>query len=108
VALIKECSAAIQNKLPARLKDPDSFSIACLIGDVPINRSLCDLGSSGLIPLSLCEKLALGELRSTTIPLQLADRSIKYPVGILEHVPIKVGDLYVPIDFMILEMEEDT
>ena len=39
--------------------------------------------------------------------LQLADRSIIYPYGILEDVPIKVGDYFVPGDFIILEMEED-
>jgi len=33
---------------------------------------------------------------------------VKYPVGILEDVPIKVGDVYVPVDFVILEKEEDT
>jgi len=43
------------------------------------------------MPLSLCEKLELGEMRPTTISLQLADRSVKYPVGVLEDVPIKVG-----------------
>jgi len=32
---------------------------------------------------------------------------VKYPVGVLEDVPIKVGDLYVMIDFVILEMEDD-
>jgi len=32
---------------------------------------------------------------------------MKYSVGILEDVLIKVGDLYVWIDFGILEMEED-
>jgi len=32
---------------------------------------------------------------------------VKYPVGVLEDVPINVGDLYVPIDFVILEMKED-
>ena len=59
------------------------------------------------MPLSLCEKLELGEMRPTTISLQLADRSVKYHVGVLEDFPIKVGDLYVPVDFVILEMEED-
>ena len=29
-------------------------------------------------------------------------------MDVLEDVPIKVGDLYVQIDFMILEMEKDT
>jgi len=109
VALTEECSVAIQNKLPTKLKDPDSFLISYLIGNVPINCALCDLGSSvSLMALSLCEKLELGELRPTTIPLQLADRSVKYPVGILEDVPIKVWDLYVQVNFVILEIEEDT
>jgi len=61
----------IQNKLPAKLKDPGYFSIPCLIGNVPINRALYDLGSSAsLMALSLCEKLELGELKVTTISLQ--------------------------------------
>jgi len=40
--------------------------------------------------------------------MQFAYRSVKYPVGILEDVLIKVGDLLIPVDFVILEMEEDT
>jgi len=32
---------------------------------------------------------------------------MKYPLGILENVPIKVGGFYVPIDFVILDMAED-
>ena len=36
VALTKECSAAIQNKFPGKLKDPNSFSIPWLLGNVPI------------------------------------------------------------------------
>jgi len=59
------------------------------------------------MPLPLCEKLKLGEMRPTTISLQLADRYMKYPMGVLEDVPIKLGDLYVSVDFAILEMEED-
>jgi len=43
VGLTKECSAVIQNKLPAKPKDPGSFSICCLMGSMPIDRSLCDL-----------------------------------------------------------------
>jgi len=59
------------------------------------------------MPYSIFKKLDLGELRPTNISLQLADWSIKYPLGILEDVPIKEGDFYVPIDFVILNMVED-
>ena len=55
----------------------------------------------------LHKKLDLGEIGPATISLQLADRSVRYPLCILEDAPSKVGDLYVPIDFVILEMEEE-
>ena len=41
-----------------------------------------------------------------TVSLQLADRSIVYPYGILEDIPVKVGDYFVLGDFVILEMED--
>ncbi|XP_057984614.1 uncharacterized protein LOC110634495 [Hevea brasiliensis] len=70
VALIEECSALLQNKLPPKLKDPGSFSIRCHIGDTSINKALCDLGASvTLISLSICEKLKVGDLKPTTISL---------------------------------------
>jgi len=107
--LTEVCSATIQNKGRTKLKDPSRFLIAYLIGNVPINRALSDLGSSvSMMPLSICEKVELREMRPTIISLQLAYHSVKYYVGILEDVPIKVGDLYVLVDFVILEIEEDT
>ncbi|XP_058003988.1 uncharacterized protein LOC110659532 [Hevea brasiliensis] len=105
---LRECRAILQNKLPPKLKDPESFSISCHIGETSIERALCDLGASvSLMPLSICEKLKVGDLKPTTISLQLADRSIKYLVGILENVPLKVGKFFIPVDFIVLEMEED-
>ena len=63
MALIEECSATIQNKLLAKLKDLDSVLIPCLLGNVSIDFGLCELGSSvSLMPLSLCEKLDLGDI----------------------------------------------
>ncbi|XP_020259116.1 uncharacterized protein LOC109835559 [Asparagus officinalis] len=109
VALTEEYSAIIQNMLPPKLKDPGLFSIPCVIGNVSINRALCDLGTSvSLMSMSICKKLGIGDLKPTTISLQLADRSVKYPVGILEDVPIQVGKFFIPVDFVILEIEEDS
>jgi len=57
VAFTKECSATIQNKPLVKVKDPYSFSIPYLIGNVSATRALCDLGSSvSMMPLSMCEK----------------------------------------------------
>jgi len=57
--------------------------------------------------LSVFRKLSLGEITPTTVSLQLADRSIKYPRGVIEDVLVKVDKLCLPADFIILDMEED-
>ena len=37
----------------------------------------------------------------------MADKTITYPLGILENVPTKVGKFVIPTDFIVLDMEED-
>ncbi|XP_073120574.1 uncharacterized protein [Henckelia pumila] len=70
--------------------------------------ALCDLGASiNLMPYSVFRKLNLGEPKSTRMSLQLADRSIKYPRGIIEDVLVKVDKFIFPVDFVVLDMEED-
>ncbi|GKA28262.1 reverse transcriptase domain-containing protein, partial [Tanacetum coccineum] len=54
--------------------------------------ALADLGASiNLMPLSMWEKLSLPELTLTCMTLELADRSISQPIGIVEDVYVKVG-----------------
>ncbi|XP_057249215.1 uncharacterized protein LOC130590682 [Beta vulgaris subsp. vulgaris] len=108
VSLTAECSAILQNKLPKKLGDPGSYSIPVKLGDIEIKKALCDLGASvSLMPLSICKKLQLGEPKPTRISLQLADRTVKSPLGILEDVPLRVGKFFIPCDFVVMEMEED-
>ncbi|KAL0404366.1 UNVERIFIED_CONTAM: hypothetical protein Sradi_2077400 [Sesamum radiatum] len=108
VKLNEECSAVLQNKLPPKLKDPGSFSIPCTIGNTNFDKVLCDLGASvNLMPYSIFDKLGMHELTPTIITLQLADRNIKYPRGIVEDVLVKVGKFIIPVDFIVLDMEED-
>ncbi|XP_019178870.1 PREDICTED: uncharacterized protein LOC109174030 [Ipomoea nil] len=109
VHLNEECSAILQSKLPPKLMDPGSFSIPCTIGNTVINKCLCDLGDSiNLMPLTLFKKLEIAEMKPTTISLQLADRSVKYPLGVVEDILVKVGKFYFPVDFLILDMGSDT
>ncbi|XP_057999070.1 uncharacterized protein LOC131177911 [Hevea brasiliensis] len=108
ITLAKECSAILQNKLPPMLKNLGNFSIPYSIGALNIDRAFCDLGASmSLLPLSICKKLKLGELKPTTISVQLADRSIKYPIRILKNILLKVGKFFILVDFIVLDMEED-
>src|ERR1043165_8840077 len=99
ITLTAKCSAIIQNKMPQKLKDPESFSIPCNIGKFVIDKALCNLGASiSVMPLSISKKLDMGELRPTKISVQLEDQLVKYPVRILENVPVQIGQFYIPTD----------
>ena len=70
VALLEECSAILQKKLPPKLKDPGSFTIPCAIGNTIFERALCDIGASiNLMPWLIFKKLKLGEARPTAVTL---------------------------------------
>lgn len=62
VALTQECNQLVQGKFPQKLKDPESFTIPCTIGNSFYGRVLCDLGVSiNLMPLSIFKKLGIGD-----------------------------------------------
>ena len=108
VALSEECSAILQKKLPLELKDPGSFTIPCAIGDAVFEKALCDLGANiNFMSMSIFEKLNLGKARPTTITLQLVDRSLTHPHGIIKDVLVKVDKFIFPAYFIILDIEED-
>ena len=108
VSLTATCSVVIQKSLPAKMKDPDSFTIPCTIGKYEFKKSLCDLDANiNLIPLSVVQRLSLGELTPTSITLQMDDRSMAQPEGVLEDVLVKVGKFIFPMDF-VMKMEKDT
>jgi hypothetical protein len=41
----------------------------------------------------------------TSLHLQLADQSIRHPVGIVEDIPVRIRNSFVPLDFVVLEMD---
>ncbi|XP_062080452.1 uncharacterized protein LOC133785217 [Humulus lupulus] len=108
VALTEECSAILQRKLPQKLRDPRSFTIPCTIGNFECKHALCDVGANiNHMPLSVFKRLCLGEAKPTTVTLQLANQSVAYPRGIIEDVLVKVDKFIFPVDFIVLDMEED-
>ncbi|XP_017613742.1 uncharacterized protein LOC108458856 [Gossypium arboreum] len=87
VALMKECSAFLQNKLPLKLKDLESFMIPYNIRESYCNKALYVLGASiNLMAKSIFKLLGIGEVKPITVTLQLADRSLPYPKGKIEDV----------------------
>ncbi|GJS22420.1 hypothetical protein Tco_1423782 [Tanacetum coccineum] len=109
VTMNERCFAFLLNKLPSKEKDPGSFTIQCDIQNLHIDNALADLGASiSLMPYTMYEKLGLGEPKPTRMSLELADRSIQYPREIAEDVLKKIDNFVLSIDFVILDMREDS
>ncbi|CAL1378637.1 unnamed protein product [Linum trigynum] len=108
VMLSEECSAILQNKLPKKRKDPESFTILLNIGSMHVGKSLADLGASiNVMQYNLFKKLDLGELSPARMSIQLDDRSIVHPRGIIEDLLVKVGAFTYRVDFFVLDINED-
>ena len=60
------------------------------------------------MPLSIVKRLKLGELTPTAMTLQMVDKTMAHLEGIFEDVLIKVGKFIFPMDFVVMDMEEDT
>ncbi|CAM8957762.1 unnamed protein product [Rhodiola kirilowii] len=108
VALTEEYSSALHQPMPPKLQDSGSFSIPCDIGGITVHRALCDLGASvSIMPYSLYAKLNLGDLCPINVTICLADHSCRLPRGILKDVPVKVKNIYIPADFIVLDISKD-
>nr|GEW78134.1 DNA-directed DNA polymerase [Tanacetum cinerariifolium] len=78
VKLSEECSTITQRSLPQKEGYPGSF----------------------ILPW-------ISKLKPTKMSIQLADRSIKYPIGICENLLVKISKFIFLVDFVVLEMDED-
>lgn len=60
-----------------------------------------------MMPCNLFLKLGLEDLRPTRMALQLADHSVRRPRGVVEDVLVKVDKFIIPLDFVILDVDDD-
>ncbi|XP_070040112.1 uncharacterized protein [Nicotiana tomentosiformis] len=108
VTLTQTYSAVVTRPIAEKLLDPGSFTIPCTIGSYAFAKALCYLGASiNLMPLSIYKSLGIGRARPTSMLLQLADRTLKRPSGILDDILIQVGKFVFPTDFVILDCRVD-
>ncbi|XP_017634851.1 uncharacterized protein LOC108476968 [Gossypium arboreum] len=79
-----------------------------LIGNIGIKKAMYDLGASiNVIPYSIYKLINAGPLKETRVIIQLANRIVVYPEGLLEDVLVIVNELVFPTDFYIIDMEDD-
>ncbi|GJU16954.1 mitochondrial proton/calcium exchanger protein-like protein isoform X1 [Tanacetum coccineum] len=98
----------IDKSIPRKEKDPGSFTLPCNINNICFDNALANLGASvSVMSLSTYLNLGLGKLSHTKLIVELADKTVKYPKGIVENVLVGIGKFVFPVDFIILDMLED-
>ncbi|XP_019246553.1 PREDICTED: uncharacterized protein LOC109226214 [Nicotiana attenuata] len=92
VTLTHTCNAVLTRPMAQKMPDPGSFTIPCTIGSYAFANELYDVGANiNLMPLEIYTKLGIGRARPTSMLLQLADRTVKRPTGILDDMLVQVG-----------------
>ncbi|XP_070029521.1 uncharacterized protein [Nicotiana sylvestris] len=107
IKMIHQVSAIVHSMAP-KLEDLSAFTIPCSIGCAGFAKALCDLGASiNLMPYSVFKTLGIGKPRPTSMRLQMVDRTMEKPLGIIDDVLVRVDKFILPVDFVILDCELD-
>nr|GEU99538.1 reverse transcriptase domain-containing protein [Tanacetum cinerariifolium] len=104
----EHCLAILLKRLPEKLGDPSKFLIPYNFARMDKCLALADLGAIiNLMPLSVWNKLSLPELSPTCMTLELVERLISHPVGVVEDVFVKVGKSHFSADFVVVDFDAD-
>ena len=104
--LMEQVSALLLHKTPSKYKDPGCPTISRIIGDHGVEQALLDLGASVNLKLySVYLQLGIGDIKSTSVVLQLVDRSVKRLRGMIEDVLVQIDKFYYLVDFLILDTQ---
>ncbi|XP_016502342.1 uncharacterized protein LOC107820551 [Nicotiana tabacum] len=100
VTLTQTCSAIVTRPMAQKMSDPGSFTIPCTIGSYAFAKALCDLGASiNLMPLVVYTKLGIGRARTTSMLLQLANRTVD------KEIPIILGRPFLATGRALIDCE---
>ncbi|XP_047256175.1 uncharacterized protein LOC124888936 [Capsicum annuum] len=103
-----EALEKMPRSLVQKKADLGAFIILCTIGPLDFTKALYGLGASiNLMPLVVYNKLGLEDPSPTNMRLVMADRSVKWPVGIFYDVLVKVASFIFPADLTIINCEVD-
>jgi hypothetical protein len=102
----ERCSASILDGLPGKMGALGVPTISCLIGTQKFDQALSELRASmSVMRKVIYDQLDHDSLVPTSMHLQLADQSIRHPVGIVEDILVRIKNSFIPVHFMVLEMD---
>ncbi|RDX89670.1 hypothetical protein CR513_28581, partial [Mucuna pruriens] len=78
-----------------------------IVVEIKMKLQIAPSRSMGINSRFSMKSLNFGDLEPTTIIIQLANKSIAHPLGILEDVLVRINELIFPVDFYVLDMEDE-
>ena len=101
----REEKLQLENSIPRKLQDSWDPSLKKEINYLSCN-ALCDLGASvSVMPKSFYDMLNLKPLEECYLSVHLADSSKNKPLGRVDDFLIVVNKNYVPVDFIVMDIE---
>src|SRR3954467_4904376 len=108
-ALIKarEEKIRLEASIPRKLEDGWDPTIKIKLNNFSCN-ALCDVGAStSVMPKRIYDMLNLKPFDPCPFGIRFVDSSLRKPLGRIDDVLIVVKDNYVPVDFIIMDIECD-
>jgi hypothetical protein len=102
---IREEKLKHKASIPRRLEDSWEPMVRMQIDEFDCN-ALCDLGASiSVMPRKIYDMLDLPPLEKCYVDVHLVDAAAKKPLGRVNDVLIRVNNNFVPVDFVVLDIE---
>lgn len=77
--------------------------ISCNIRDIHITQALCDSGAdTSIMSLELFNALNL-TMTPTDTSIQLANSTLYQPEGLIQHMILKIQDVYIAVGFLVVK-----
>eukprot|EP00253_Pinus_taeda_P025356 PITA_25356 len=91
------------NETPIKYEDPGNPIVTVQIYGQTLTNALVDLGAAiNILTTATCQKLGITSAEPTSTMLELADRSVVRPEGILHDVMVSVHSWEYPTNFLII------
>ncbi|RDX89801.1 hypothetical protein CR513_28423, partial [Mucuna pruriens] len=91
---LKELCVHKRKKMKGSVEVGGIVSVPCTIGECTFADAMLDLGASiNVMPTPIFKALNFGDLKPTGMTIQLANKSIVQPLGVLEDVLVQVNEL---------------
>lgn len=107
VIINDECLAAMP-KLPEKMDDLGRLTIPCQFRNLEVTQALTVSGASiKLMPYSFYLKLSLYKQRLIRMAINMENKYVTFPKGMVKELLVKVDNFLIPIDFVVLDMSKD-